>query len=471
MSKPYYFWLFLIKLIKGIMRYLILLLFLPYSLFSQNKKQPNIVFIMADDMGYTDLGAYGNPYNETPHIDSMAKRGIKFMQSYASSPVCSPSRASLLTGKHPARLQLTSHLGGNKRDDKSAVEPAKSINGLPNSETTIAEKLKIFGYKTAMIGKWHLGEKEEETPWKQGFDFTRLIGKNGLDYYNYGIYEDSYQKTFLDNGKNYLTDKLTDYALEFIDKSSDEIPFFLYLSYSAPHVLTVPRADKLGKYFWKYEKFGGKYNPNYAAMIESIDDGVGMIYNLLKSKNLLENTIIVFTSDNGGVGLPELGPKPTDVLGLRKWKGHVYEGGIRVPMIMDWKGHLKPNSSCNSTLVNTDFYNTFLEILGKNQETSLDSKSFYTSINNPEVTQNQNEIFWHYPHFSNQLGRPAAAIRKGEWKLVKSLETNKIELYNLNTDEIENVDLSKKKKEKAKELHDLLILRLKDINAQMPVRK
>jgi arylsulfatase A len=457
-----------LNIFKFIFCFLICVISKPTNLTAQ---KPNIIFIMADDMGYTDLGCYGNPYNETPHLDSLAKHGIRFTQAYSASPVCSPSRASLLTGKHPARLQLTSHLGGNRKDAKSPIDPAKSIGGLPTSEITIAEKLKSLGYQTAMIGKWHVGDKEEETPWKQGFGFTRLIGKNGLDYYNYGIFEDSYKKTFLDNGKYYLTDRLTDYATEFIQKSKADNPFFMYLTYSAPHVLTVPRADKLGKYFWKYEKFESKYNPNYAAMIESIDDGVGAIIKLLKEKNLLENTIIIFTSDNGGVGLPELGPTPTTVEGLRKWKGHVYEGGIRIPLIINWKDKLSSNVLCQNQVVNTDFFNTFLEMLGQKTEDNLDSKSFYSSLQKPTENQARTDIFWHYPHFSNQLGRPAGAIRLNDWKLVKSYETNQVELYNLKEDVLEINNLAKKNKAKAKELHELLLKRLSETNAQMPIRK
>jgi arylsulfatase A len=460
-----------INLLKITRLFCFLLICLTTNSLKSIAQKPNIIFILTDDMGYTDLGCYGNPFNETPNIDSLAKRGIRFTQAYSSSPVCSPSRAGLLTGKTPARLQLTSHLGGNRKDEKSPIDPAKSIGGLPTSETTIAEKLKSLGYQTGMVGKWHVGDKEEETPWKQGFEYTRLIGKNGLDYYNYGIFEDSYKKAFLDNGKNYLTDKLTDYALEFIQKSKNENPFFLYLTYSAPHVLTVPRADKLGKYFWKYEKFENKYNPNYAAMIESVDDGVGAIVKLLKEKNLLENTIIVFTSDNGGVGLPELGPTPTTVEGLRRWKGHVYEGGIRVPMIMSWKSTFAENKTCQNQTINIDFYNTFLEILGQKADANLDGKSIYSSLKNPTENQSRGDIFWHYPHFSNQLGRPAGAIRVDDWKLVKNYETNQVELYNLKDDVLETKNLAKKNKAKAKELHELLLKRLLETNAQMPIRK
>ena len=445
----------------------------PLSVSSQTtSNKPNIIFILTDDMGYQDLGCYGNPYNETPHIDSLAKRGLRFTQAYSSSPVCSPSRAGLMTGKNPARLHLTNFLGGERKDSLSNVNPPPDwTRGLLGSEITIAEKLKEKGYATGMIGKWHLGGGKGETPWEQGFDFSRMIGENGLDYYNYGIFEDSYKKVFKDKGQTYLTDKLTDYALEFINNEGNKNPFFLYLAYSAPHVLTVPRADKLAKYFWKYEKFGGKYNPNYAAMIESVDDGVGAIMKSLREKGLLENTIVIFTSDNGGVAIPELGPNPTSIPNLKKWKGFVYEGGIRVPLIINWKDKIMNSKVIDNQVVNTDFYNTFLEITGEKSIENLDSKSFLSVLNNPIRNNERSEIVWHYPHFSNQTSRPAGAIRQGDWKLTRSYETDKVELYNLKNDEAETTDLSKKNKAKTKELNDLLIKKLSEMNAQMPVLK
>ncbi len=440
---------------------------------SQNKQTtPNIIFILTDDMGYQDLGIYGNPYNETPHIDSLAKGGLRFTQAYSSSPVCTPSRGGLLTGKNPARLHLTNFLGGERKDSTSNVNPPPNwTRALNGNEVTIAEKLKENGYSTAMIGKWHLGGGKGEAPWDQGFDFARVIGDNSLDYYNYGIFEDSYKKVFKDKGKIYLTDKLTDYALEFIDKEANKNPFFLYLAYSAPHVLTIPRADKLSKYFWKYEKFEQKFNPNYAAMIESVDDGVGMIMKSLREKGLLENTIIIFTSDNGGLGIPELGPQPTQMPNLKKWKGFVYEGGIRVPLVINWKGKIVNPKVIDYQIVNTDFYNTILEIIGEKSIDNLDSKSFSPLLNNTSITSERPEIVWHYPHFSNQTSRPAGAIRQGDWKLTKSYETNKVELYNIKNDEAESNDLSKKNKAKTKELEALLMLKLSEMNAQMPEKK
>jgi arylsulfatase A len=437
---------------------------------AQSREKPNIVFILTDDLGWTDLGCYGNPYNETPIIDSLAAKGIRFTQSYAACPVSSPSRAALLTGKYPARLQITNFLVGNKTDPQSPVLPAKWKPYLEARETTLAELLKSHGYITGLVGKWHLGGHDSIAPWGQGFDYTRMIGKNGLDYYNYSIYEDSYQKQFIDSGKNYLTDKLTDYGVEFIEKYKNK-QFFLYLAYSAPHVYSVPRGDKLKKYFNKYEKFAGKYNPNYAAMIESIDDGVGAIINTLKKEGILDNTLIIFTSDNGGLGLPELGPTPTHLDPLKKWKGHIYEGGLRVPTILYWSNHIPSGQVCNKYFTNIDYLPTFSEMLEiKDLPANLDGKSFYPLIKNPaDSTFNRGPIFWHYPHFSNQLGRPAGAVRSGDYKLVENYETHTLELYNLKTDEGETIDLSEKLKDKTHELYNLLKTWRTSVNAQMPV--
>jgi len=433
--------------------------------------RPNIVFILADDMGWKDLGCYGNPYNETPNLDLLAKSGIRFKQAYAACPVCSPTRASIMTGKYPARLQLTNFIGGVRTDPTSPVLPAKWNQYLEARETTLPELLKQKGYTTGMVGKWHLGNHDSIAPWHQGFDFCRMIGKNGLDYYNYTIYLDSYQKEFADHGSEYLTDKLTIYGVEFIRQSSQQ-PFFLYMAYSAPHVMTVPRADKLKKYFQKYGKFEGKYNPNYAAMVESLDDGVGAIMNTLKELGLLENTIVVFTSDNGGLGLDELGPIPTNMEPLRKWKGHIYEGGTRVPAIIRWDRKITPGTVSDSYYCSIDYLPTFCELTGITKlPLDVDGESMLPLLMKPEVARTQSRaLFWHYPHFSNQLGRPAGSVRVGDFKLVELYESGAIELYNLKEDLSESNDLSGKMKEKTAEMYQMLSDWRRKVNAQMPVK-
>jgi len=433
--------------------------------------RPNIIFILADDLAQADLGCYGNPFNQTPNIDQLAKSGIRFTQSYAACPVCSPSRAAILTGKHPARLKLTNFLVGQRTDSTSPVRPARWTHYLGASEQTLAERLRPLGYQTGFVGKWHLGGQDSLAPWGQGFEYARMIGKNGLDYYNYSIAEGSYQRTFTDTGTVYLTDKLTEYAIDFINKSDRTKPFFLYLCYSAPHVLLIPRGDKVARYLWKYEQYGGKYNPYYAAMIESMDDGVGRIRRLLEAQGLDKNTLIVFTSDNGGVGLPELGPIPTSAGTLRKWKGFTYEGGIRVPTLISWPGQIGPNQTCDHYFVNTDYTPTFLELLSQPPADLPDAKSVYPLLKNPQAPFERGTVYWHYPHFSNQTSRPSGAIRKGDWKVVRSYETGRYELFNIRQNESEPVDLSKKHPKIAQELNQDLTRWLTDTNANMPIYK
>jgi len=442
---------------------------LSYGATAQNPS-PNIVFIMADDLGWKDLGCYGNSFNETPHIDQLASQGIRFTQAYAACPVCSPTRASIMTGKYPARLQLTNYIKGERTDPQSPVLPANWKPYLEGSETTLSELLKSKGYATGMAGKWHLGNDKGQSPWEQGFDFSRMIGKNGLDYYNYSIFLDSYQNEYTDKGTEYLTDKLTDYGVEFIRQNANK-PFFLYLTYSAPHVFIVPRGDKLRKYFFKYAKFAEKYNPYYAAMVESLDDGVGRIMETLKEQGLLENTLVVFTSDNGGLGLDELGPIPTSCTPLRKWKGHIYEGGTRVPAIVSWPGKIKTGVVSDQYYSSIDYLPTFCELAGISKlPEKVDGKSVASLLFYSEnQTAQDRPLFWHYPHFSNQLGRPAGSVRVGDYKLIELYETGTLELYNLKDDLSETTDLANKMPEKVREMHGLLVNWRKEVNAQLPL--
>ena len=434
-------------------------------------KKPNIIFILADDLGYMDLACYGNPYNETPHLNALAQNGVRFTQAYAASTVCSPSRAAIMTGLHPARLKLTNFLVGNRTEEDSPLLPAKWKTYLPSKEITLAQRLKALGYQTGMIGKWHLGSGDSLAPWNRGFDYSRMIGKNGLDYYNYGIFEDSFQQVFEDKGERYMTDKLSDYAVEFIGKQTDAKPFFMYMCYSAPHVFIVPKATKLNKYFMKYEKFKGQYNPYYATMVESMDDGVGRIMESLKKQGLLKNTLVIFASDNGGVGLPELGPIPTQNDSLRKWKGHVYEGGIRIPTLMFWEGKILPRQVNDSYFMNTDYTATILDLLGQKSPDLTDGISIWPMINKPSAKDQNRPLFWHYPHFSNQLGRPAGAVRLGDWKLVDNFELARLELYNLKEDVGERHDVAKQFPAKREELHRLLIDWRQQVQANMPIKK
>jgi arylsulfatase A-like enzyme len=356
-----------------------------------------------------------------------------------------------------------------RTDDNSPVLPAVYKPYLEAQETTISELLKQKGYSTGMVGKWHVGNHDSIAPWNQGFDYCRLIGKNGLDYYNYSIFLDSYQNEFTDQGSEYMTDKLTQYGIDFITQNAEK-PFFLYLAYSAPHVLIVPRGDKLRKYLFKYGKSEEKFNPYYAAMVESIDDGVGAIIQTLREQGILENTLIVFTSDNGGLGLDELGPTPTSIAPLRKWKGHIYEGGTRVPAIFSWPAKLQKDKVSEQYFSSIDYLPTFCEMTSIEElPTSVDGQSILPLLVNPEKQETQTRpLFWHYPHFSNQLGRPAGSVRVGDYKLVENYETGATELFNLKDDISESKDLSKKMRQKTSDMHLLLSNWRKEVHAQMP---
>ncbi len=443
------------------------------STIAQNNK-PNIVFILTDDMGINDLGCYGNDYIKTPNIDALAKGGIQFTQSYSSSPVSSPSRAALLTGKHPAQLQITNFLVGNRTDPKSPIDPAPWKPYLSGSERTIAEILKENGYRTGIVGKWHVGEGEGQRPWEQGFDFTRKMGKNGLDYYNYSIQKEDYSTVFEDHGTDYLTDKLTEYAMEFIESTPEKQPFYLYLTYTAPHVLIVPKAGTERNYMFNYNNKDLKSyrNPYYAAMVTTLDEGVGKVIETLRKTGDLENTIIVFTSDNGGVVVDELGFIPTSMLPWRDGKGHCYEGGIRVPAIVSWKKEIPAGKVSDYAFTNLNYFPTLLKCAGIDYSAdSLAGKNMYNVLISPENKVNNEPMFWHYPHFSNQGGRPQSAVRMGDYKLVENYETGKLELFNLINDKSETKNLARKNRKKTNEMYQLLSDWKQVNNVQLPVRK
>ncbi len=435
-----------------------------------SQEQPNIVFILADDLGYKDLGCYGNPFNETPVLDQLAKEGMLFTQAYAH-PACSPSRAALMTGKHPAKLGLTTAAGVNRQKSESGIVTPNVPDSLASEEVTLAEILKRNGYNTGMVGKWHLGHNKTTIPYAQGFDYDRTIGKNALDYYNYSISSRN-EVVFEDTGSVYLTDKLTDYSIEFVQNQSKEKPFFLYLPYSAPHLLIIPKADKVSKYMWKCKKFNGKYNPYYATMIESMDEGIGRIIEELKKNGQLDNTLIIFMSDNGGVGMDQIAYRPTTMKPLRKWKGHVYEGGIRVPMIMYWKNKIQAGTVNENYMIINDFLPTIMEIVGdKDLPQGIDGKSFLSSVYKPANEFERGPIFFHFPHFSGQNGYPAGAVREGDWKLVETFETGQIELFNIAEDISEGTDVSKKYPNKAEHMYNLLKNWQNSVDAQMPQKK
>ena len=408
---------------------------------SLSLSKPNILFILIDDMGWMDLGCQGNKNLHTPNIDALAKSGIRFTDAYAPAPVCSPTRAAIMTGQSPARLQITNHLPHQDRftPKSSKLLPARMLNHLPLKYVTLAEKLKKdAGYATAFIGKWHLytGKNEKYNPLNQGFD----INIGGCSYGGPPTFFDPYKIDFLANRKKgeYLPDRLADETIAFITKQqSANKPFFVALwNYTVHWPMEAP-ADLLKKY--KNLPVRGYRDYRYAAMIEAMDNAVGKVLNSLDNLNLTDETLVIFSSDNGpfgGVG---------DASPLRADKGHLYEGGIRVPLIIRWPGKIKPRTLDETPVILTDLYPTILEVSGidSNVNYPVDGKNLLPLLKERKKLNNR-ALFWHYPNFAfhrdNRLG---SAIREGDYKLLHFYDNDSIELYNLRKDISETNDLSR----------------------------
>ncbi|MBL8799742.1 MAG: sulfatase, partial [Planctomycetia bacterium] len=368
-------------------RFLLALLLLaacgvPTALAADAAVKPNFIFILIDDMGWRDLGCYGHQFHETPHIDKLAAEGVRFTQAYAACPVCSPTRASILTGRYPPRYGITDWIPGRKNHPNQKLLQGTNVQELPLDELTLAEALKPAGYVSASIGKWHLGGPEF-WPDKQGFDFN--IGGTQTGSPPGGYFKFKTPSLQAKDENDYLTDRLTDEALGFIEKHKDK-PFFLYLPHYTVHIPLQAKKDLLAKY---EKKAGAKpqeglCNPVYAAMIESLDDGVGKIVKKLADLKLTEKTVIVFTSDNGGLSVKE-GPftPATSNNPLRAGKGYLYEGGLRVPAIVSWPGTFKPKVQ-STPIISMDYYPTFLELAGVNRTRTLDGVSLVKLLQGKE---------------------------------------------------------------------------------------
>ena len=448
---------------------------------------PNIIFILADDLGWAELGCYGNKFNETRHLDHLAKEGLRFTHAYASAPVCSPYRAAFLTGQYPARVGILDYLRPN------------SENGLSTNHITLPEMLQRNGYATGMIGKWHLsgykfhGAKKVVRPADHGFVWNigseiKGVG-NGANFWPYVFRTQPIR--WIDLPKNelgkaeYLTDRLNHEAVQFIERNKDK-PFFLYLSHYAPHTILNGRPDLVAKYHKKHtpgkstrdrcylckdsghegdalNHWAGDHNPHLAAMLESIDDGVGLILQKLKALDLDENTIIIFTSDNGGE------TNVTSNAPLRGGKSQLYEGGIRVPLIVRWPGETPAGKVSSQPTVNVDFYPTLLKAIGvaPDKKQTLDGVSMLNTWRDPEAAPKRTVMYWHYPlekpHFLG--GRSGGAIRSGSWKLIEFFDTNKVELFHLDSDPSEKTNLAAQRPNKRHELHTQLFRWRKSVGA------
>ena len=439
---------------------------------AEAKRPPNVVFILIDDLGWADLGCYGSRFHETPNLDRLATRGMQFMQAYAASPLCSPTRASILTGRHPARLHLTTYLPG--RDDSPAQKllHPKIRQYLPLDETTLAEALKNAGYRTAHLGKWHLGGKGF-LPDDQGFDLNLGGTAGGSPPGPGGFFRFVTSTLKSQDETEYLTDRLTTEAERFIDDNRDR-PFFLYLCHFAVHIPLQGKPDLVKKYQAKanaQQGLGrGQNNPIYAAMLESVDDSVGRIVKKLDELGLSENTLVIFTSDNGGLAIKEGANTPaTSNAPLRGAKGQLFEGGVRVPLIAYLPGRVPAGRVSETPVSSLDWFPTILNLCGVKQpeDTELDGVDLNPLLTGGPPPQ-RDTFFWHFPHYSNQGGTPTGAVRKGNFKLIEFYEDDRLELYNLAEDAGENRDLSREMPDRRKELHRMLREWRESVDAQMP---
>ncbi len=428
------------------------------------RKRPNIIFILGDDLGRAEPGCYGNTFNETPNVDRLARDGVRFTDAYAAAPVCSPYRAALMTGLYPARVGITDYLRPN------------DAKHLSTDYVTIAECLKGAGYATGIIGKWHLSGyanhgAEEYPPSIHGFDEVMVSENRGIgggSYYHPYHFNREIEKRLA--GREYLVDRCNLEAVEFIERHKGG-PFFLYLSHYAVHTRLVGKKGLVAKYEAKDGAGKGqnarRNNPHLAAQLESIDEGVGMIAGKLDELGLAEDTILIFTGDNGGED------RVTSNAPLRAGKSTVYEGGLRVPLVIRWPGVAKAGSVCSEPTVNMDFYPTLLEAAGLGQRGGrLDGVSIVPLLREPEGELGRSAIYWHYPlakpHFLG--GRSAGAVRQGDWKLVEFFDSGSVELYNLREDISEKHDLAGKLPEKAAELKRLLRSWRAEVGAAAPKR-
>ena len=430
--------------------------------------KPNIVFILVDDLGWKDLGCTGSTLYETPHIDALASEGMRFTRAYAAAPVCSPTRASIMTGRYPARVKVTEVL--RPRGDY----------GLSPEEWTLAEMLKGEGYATGAIGKWHLGGTPRFWPEKQGFDVN--IAGTG-----YGMPRSFFWPRWKGNppiegnapGEN-LTERLSDEAVRFIEAHGGR-PFFLYLAFYAVHIPIEGKADKTARYREKLKKRpprkGEHFNPTYAAMIETVDDGVGRVRETLKRLKIDGKTIVIFFSDNGGLHIRDGGREiygpATSNLPLRAGKGTLYEGGIREPCIVKWPGVTPPGSVCDTPIISVDFFPTIATLVGLDASKlptkgPLDGLDLSGLLKDPDAGLEREALYWYYPHYDLRGARPGGVIRAGDWKLIERYDNGQIELFNLEEDPGEKTDLAGKMPDQAARLKRMLAAWRREMNVTAP---
>ncbi len=435
------------------------------------ERPPNVVLFVIDDLGQRDLGCYGSTVYKTPHADQLAKDGIRFTDYYAACPVCSPTRVSILTGRYPQRVNVTDWIPGRKdQPDQRLIRP-EIRNELPLEEVTIAEALKARGYATALMGKWHLGGKGFE-PEKQGFDVNVGGDHTGTPLSYFAPFQNKAGQKMpgLEDAKDgeYLTDRLASEAANFVAKHKDK-PFFLYLPHYAVHTpLRAPQAT-IDKYNVK-PAHGRQSNPTYAAMVEHMDSAVGRVLAALDEHKLTDDTLVIFTSDNGGLATLEGMPfAPTFNAPLREGKGYLYEGGVRVPLIVKWPGHIKPGTVTGEVANSNDLFDTILDATASKEPADApkrDGRSLVPIFKGEK--RPERAVYWHYPHYANQGSRPGGAVRKGNFKLIEFYEDGRRELFDVAKDLSESRNLAPEKPDVVAALAAELAAWRKEVGARMP---
>jgi arylsulfatase A-like enzyme len=444
---------------------------------------PNVVFFLVDDLGQRDLGCYGSTFYETPNIDRIAREGARFSEAYAACPVCSPTRASLMSGQWPQRTGITDYIGAAKTPQdwtrNTKLLPAPYADRLALDSPTLAKAMKGAGYATFFAGKWHLGP-EGWWPENQGFD----INMGGTDRGGPGKKSFSpYGNPRLSDGPEgeHLPDRLATETANFISNNRDK-PFFAYFSFFCVHTPLVAREDLRMKYEEKRTRLGlqakwGREGERdvrhvqehaiYAAMVEAMDLAVGKVLAKLDELGLAENTLVIFTSDNGGLSTSE--GWPTSNLPLRGGKGWLYEGGIREPLLVRWPAVVKAGGVINTPVSSPDFFPTLLEVAGTKPEPGqvLDGVSLMPVFKGGDLPERP--LFWHYPHYGNQGGAPGAAIRRGPWKLIHWMEEDRTELFDLSKDISEQTDLAGKEPQRVAQLRAELAAWQTQVGARFPL--
>ena len=450
---------------------------------------PNIIFILIDDLGWRDLGCYGSTFYETPNLDRLAQRGMLFTDAYASCPVCSPTRASVQTGRYPARVGVTNYIPGQARG--ALIEP-DYIKAMPLEEHTIAQALGDAGYQTWHVGKWHLGDEEQYWPENRGYDVN--VAGCGWGAPRNGYFS-PWDNPRMEDGPEgeYLPDRLTDEAISLIE-TGDDRPFFLNMCYYSVHTPIQPKTEHGQRFTEKAASLkldqidpfvvGDQFpcehrrpqrvtrrqlqsDPGYAAMVWSMDENIGRLLQAVEDAGQADNTAIFFTSDNGGLSTSE--GAPTCNFPLHEGKGWMYEGGTREPLLVSWPGVTEPGSLCSTPVTTPDFYPTMLQMAGADliPEQHVDGVSLAPLLEGGD-TLDRDAIYWHYPHYGNQGGTPGSSVRAGDWKLIEFFEDGRLELYNLREDLSETVDLAHERPDLVQDLHEMLVSWRAEIGGNLP---